>query len=62
MFECSDDGDTETKDITREVVVGKVATHLCLTTLTTTLNILFSVVGKESEMSVEQGRGGNHTK
>ena len=29
---------------------------------TTTLNILFSVVVKESEMSVEQGRGGNHTK
>jgi hypothetical protein len=35
----------EKKDIIREVAVGKVAAHLCLT-----------LIVKESEISVEHGR------
>ena len=31
MFEFSVSKDTKKKDITREVPVGKVAAHLCLT-------------------------------
>ena len=56
MFECSVSKDMDKKDIIREVVVGKVVAHLCLTLIVmefkisveqgrvvTTLNILFSV-------------------
>jgi hypothetical protein len=37
--------DMEKKDILREVAIGKVATHLCLT-----------LIVKELEISIEHGR------
>ena len=57
MFEFSVSKDIKWKDIIREVVVGKVAAHLCLVMIVkelkinvehgrvvTTLNILFNVI------------------
>ena len=45
MVESSVSKDMKKKDITREVVVGKVVAHLCLT-----------LVVKELKISVEHGR------
>ena len=45
MFECSVSKDMKINDIIREVAVGKVAAHLCLT-----------LIVKELKISVEQGR------
>ena len=45
MFEFNVSKDMKKKDRIREVVVGKVATHLCLT-----------LIIKELKISVEQGR------
>jgi hypothetical protein len=44
MFEFSDSKDMEKNDIMREVAVGKVAAHLCLT-----------LIVKELKISVEHG-------
>ena len=45
MFELSVSKDMKKKDIIREVVVGEVVAHLCLT-----------LIVKELKISVEQGR------
>jgi hypothetical protein len=45
MFEFSVRKDMKRKDIIREVVVGKVAAHLCLT-----------LIVKELKINVEQSR------
>ena len=45
MFEFSVSKDMKKKDIIREVAIGKVAAHLCLT-----------LIVKELKISVEQGR------
>ena len=45
MFEFSVSKDMRKKDIIREVVVGKVATQICLI-----------LIVKEMKISVEQGR------
>ena len=45
MFEFSVIKDTKKKNIIREVTIGKVAAHICLT-----------LIFKELKMSVEQGR------
>ena len=44
MFEFSVNKDMKKKDIMREVAIGKVAAHLCLT-----------LIVKELKISVEQG-------
>ena len=45
MFEFSINTEMEKKDVIREVAVGKVAAHLCLT-----------LVVKELKINVEQGK------
>jgi hypothetical protein len=45
MFKFSASKDVKKKDIIREVVVGKVAAHLCLT-----------LIVKELKINVEHGR------
>jgi hypothetical protein len=45
MFEFSVSKDMEKNDMIREVAVGKVATHLCLT-----------LIVKELKINVEHGR------
>ena len=45
MFEFSVSKDVEKKDIIREVAIGTIVAHLCLT-----------LIVKELKISVEQGR------
>jgi hypothetical protein len=45
MFKFSVSKDVKKKDIIREVVVGKVAAHLCLTLIVKELKLMLNVVG-----------------